>query len=176
MYDIWIIQICGWCFSTSIPPIQQQVNPSDQTVNCLSSIRIFRRQENKQISSCQHLANTDNQISSLIIVYQFRSTKKLSKRKKRKKKTTRLEARKFAGHARVCVHACFFRNLLQYPVYFRRLTAITDFSRTGRLNPRNRWNTMHAIFQQKLKAPKHRGRPARYYDERTLFPPRLHRE
>lgn len=76
----------------------------------------------------------------------------------------------------VCVHACFFRNLLRYPVYFRRLTAITDFSRTGRLNPRSRWNTMHAIFQQKLKAPEHRGRPARYYDERTLFPPRLHRE
>lgn len=106
---------------------------------------------------------------------------KETKERLKKKKNTRLEARKFAGHAQcgsvcVCVHACFFRNLLRYPVYFRRLTAITDFSRTGRLNPRSRWNTMHAIFQQKLKAPEHRGRPARYYDERTLFPPRLHRE
>lgn len=74
----------------------------------------------------------------------------------------------------VCTRV-LFSKLITGPVYFRRLTAITDFSRTGRLNPRSRWNTMHAIFQQKLKAPEHRGRPARYYDERTLFPPRLHR-
>lgn len=62
----------------------------------------------------------DNQISSLIIVYQFRSTKKLSKRKKRKKKNTRLEARKFAGHARVCMCVCVYTRAF-FETYYSTL-------------------------------------------------------
>lgn len=100
-------------------------------------------------------------------------------RGKKSARASKLVNSRVRGGGKERVHVCtirvLFSELITGPVYFRRLTAITDFSRTGRLNPRSRWNTMHAIFQQKLKAPEHRGRrePARYYDERTLFPPRL---